>query len=67
MLFSLKRSNQENNKGTRFSNRIEKIKIILKKVKFVAKNVIYVRSWSKNSSLLGKIKLKIIFPPTPEH
>ena len=58
MPFRFKKNNQENNQGPRFSNRIEKIKIILKKVKFVAKNVIYVRSWSKNSSLLGKIKTK---------
>jgi len=56
MPFRFKKNNQENNQGPRFSNRIEKIKIILKKVKFVAKNVIYVGSWSRNSRLLGKIK-----------
>ena len=56
MPFRFKKNNQENNQGPRFSNRIEKIKIILKKVKFVAKNVIYVRSWSRNSRLLEKIK-----------
>ena len=56
MLFRLKKNYPENKQSPRFSNRIGKIKIILKKVKFVAKNVIYVRSWSKNSRLLGKIK-----------
>ena len=56
MRFRLKKNNQEKNQGPRFNNRIEKIKIILKKVKFVAKNVIYVRSWSRNSRLLEKIK-----------
>ena len=53
MLFQLKKNNQENNQGTRLNNKIEKIKITLKKIKFVAKNVIYVRNWSKNPRLLG--------------
>ena len=56
MLFQLKKNKQENNQGTRLNNKIEKIKITLKKIKFVAKNVIYVRNWSKNTGLLGKIK-----------
>ena len=56
MLFQLKKKNKENNQGTRLNNKIEKIKITLKKIKFVAKNVIYVRNWSKNPRLLGKIK-----------
>ena len=40
MLFNLKNKNQENYQDPRLSPKIEKIKTILKKVKFVAKNVI---------------------------
>ena len=56
MLFQLKKKNQKNYQDLRLNPKIEKIKLILKKVKFVAKNVIYVKNWSKNSSLLQKLK-----------
>ena len=56
MLFQLKKKNQKNYQDLRLNPKIEKIKLILKKVKFVAKNVIYVKNWSKNSSILQKLK-----------
>ena len=56
MLFNLKNKNQDNYQDPRLSPKIEKIKTILKKVKFVAKNVIYVKNWSNNSPHSQKLK-----------
>ena len=57
-MFQLKNKKQENNQGPRFSPKVDKIKTILQKVKFVAKNVVYVKNWSSNSPLSLKIKTK---------
>ena len=56
MLFQLKKKKQKSSQDPKLSPKVDKIKTILKKVKFVARNVIYVKKWSKNSPLLQKIK-----------
>ena len=58
MLFQLKKKKQKSSQDPTLSPKVDKIKTILKKVKFVARNVIYVKKWSKNSPLLQKIKTK---------
>ena len=56
MLFQLKKKTQKSSQDPRLSPKVDKIKTILKKVKFVAKNVIYVKNWSNNSPHLQKLK-----------
>ena len=56
MLFLLKKKHKENYHAPRLSPKVEKIKTILKKVRFVAKNVIYIKNWSNNSPHLQKSK-----------
>mgnify|MGYP001427777764 CR=1 FL=1 len=46
MLFQLRIKDQKNKLNYSGISKIEKLKLIIKKVKFVAKNAIYVKSWS---------------------
>ena len=49
MLFQLKTKDQKNKEDQRNSPKIDKLKSMFDKVKFVAKNVIYVKKWSENT------------------
>ncbi len=53
MLFQLKQNNQKNKLNQQNFSKIEKFKFMLSKVKFVAKNVIYLKKWSNQ-----KVKFK---------
>lgn len=58
MLFQLKTDDQKDKQKHRPFNKIGKFKSILKKVKFVAKNVIYVKRWSQSSKTFEKIHVE---------
>ena len=48
MLFQLKEKDQKSKSGKDNISNIEKLKSIFLKAKFVAKNVVYIRNWSKS-------------------
>ena len=58
MLFQLKTHDQKNKQNHRTFYKIDTFKSIIKKVKFVAKNVIYVKKWSQSSETFEKIHLE---------
>ena len=49
MLFQLKTKDQKNKEVQQNFSNIDKLKSMFDKVKFVAKNVIYVKKWSENT------------------
>ena len=49
MLFQLKTKDQKNKEVQQNFSKIDKLKSMFDKVKFVAKNVIYVKKWSENT------------------
>ena len=53
MLFQLKQNDQKDKLNQQNFSKIEKFKYMLSKVKFVAKNVIYLKKWSNQ-----KVKFK---------
>ena len=47
MLFQLKSKERKNKRNQQTSSKIDKLRSIISKVKFVAKNVVFVKKWSK--------------------
>lgn len=54
MLFQLKISGQKNKQEHYFFLKLDKFRLILEKVKFIAKNLIYIKKWSQNIEVFEK-------------
>ena len=48
MLFQLKENHLKNKSNQQNKSKVQRFKAILSKVKYVAKNMVYVKNWSKN-------------------